>query len=162
MRSASAVSAPRREMRTWFGLTQFLGELPSLGLCCSGHPPARGTATSQGARHIFGAHSTRLSPRHHPPHPRPDGFHHRGADLRGPAAPQQAGRSPCPFPDPCHSGAGTDMAPRGLETPGMGGVEGRGTGGVTVPLPVWVTILGGALSPRRSTPPSTCCPPCPV
>lgn len=23
-----------------------------------------------------------FSPRHHPPHPRPDGFHHRGADLR--------------------------------------------------------------------------------
>lgn len=123
-----------------------------------------------------------FSPRHHPPHPRPDGFHHRGADLRRPAAPQQAGWFPCPFPAPCRGGAGMDPAPLcPLASPGAGNhprASGWGVpraGGVlklraAVPLPARGCpaglasgrMWGWSLSPCRSTPPSTCCPPSPA
>ncbi|XP_072717936.1 V-type proton ATPase subunit B, kidney isoform isoform X2 [Ciconia boyciana] len=83
-------------------------------------------------------------PTHHPPHPRPDGLHHRGADLRRPAAPQQADLPPhqcaaVPLPpdEVGHRGGHDEEGPRGCLQPavrllrhreGRAGDEGGGGG----------------------------------
>lgn len=85
-------------------------------------------------------------PRHHPPHPRPDGLHHRGADLRGPAAPQPPGLFPAPpsgmGPGPCpwageHGDAGCTG---GLGEENFGGQGGWQCGTVPVTPQIYPPI----------------------